>query len=173
MLVTGALLMSSGQLSFANAEGTISHQTVTEYSQISPEEFYGNINTREGAGGILPEPNRFQSLTDRPHISTSEGPRAVSVHGWWDRVSGPAELATVRIELWAKGPNDPGFRKVGEETKSSTPPGGGRGKRAAARAECKNNDLTTFRGDVDADIEGYPDVPGIVRGQEVSLPCGV
>ena len=73
--------------------------------------------------GLFPQPFRFKSRSDRPHISTSEGPRAASVHGWWDQVSGPARTATVRIELWAKGPHDQGFRKVGTGTKNSIPGG--------------------------------------------------
>lgn len=123
--------------------------------------------------GMFPQPFRFKSRSDRPHISASEGPRAVSVHGWWDQVSGSARTANVRIERWAKGPHDQGFRKVGTGTKNSVPGGGGRGNRATARAVCKNHEQTVFRGDVDVDINDYADVPGMVRGVEVMLPCGV
>lgn len=122
---------------------------------------------------FIPKPFRFSAQTDRPHFSTSGGPKAVSVHGWWNQISGPAKTATVRIELWAKGPHDQGFRKVGTGIQHSIPPGGGRGNRATARSICKNSDLTVFRGDVDVDINGYLDPPGTIRGTEVTLPCGV
>lgn len=123
--------------------------------------------------GIFPKPFRFESRSDWPHISSSRGARAASVHGWWNQISGPAGTATVRIELWAKGPRDRWFRKVGVGTKHAIPGGGGRGNRATARAVCKNHDRTIFRGDVDVDINNYPDPPGIRRGYEVPLPCGV
>lgn len=123
--------------------------------------------------GMFPQPFSFRSRSDRPHISRSEGPRAASVHGWWDQVSGPARTANLRIELWAKGPHDQGIRKVGTGTKNSISGGGGRGNRATARAVCKNHEQTVFRGDVDVDINDFADVPGMFRDVEVTLPRGV
>ncbi len=171
-IVTGVLLSAISAAAFISPAQASTPHTASSASyavDLSDHRDQKSITTY----GLFPEPFRFNSRTDRPHISTSEGPRAASVHGWWDQVSGPAKTATVRIELWAKGPHDQFFRKVGTETKNSIPSGGGRGNRATARAECKNNDNTVFRGDVDVDIDGHPDAPGIVRGEEVTLPCGV
>lgn len=144
----------------------------------TPQSYATDINDpRESnsmrARGIFPTPVRFKSRTDQPHFSSSGGARAVSVHGWWEKVSGPAQTATVRIELWARPSNEPGFRKVNEQTLSGLQAGGGRGQRATARHVCKGDAKTIFRGDVDVDIEGHPDLPGVVRGREVTLPCGI
>ena len=46
-------------------------------------------------------------------------------------------------------------------------------KRAAARAICRDFTPTTYRGDVDVDINGYIDPPGMTRSKEVTLPCGL
>lgn len=110
---------------------------------------------------------------DYPHISTSDGPRAVSVHGWWQKVSGPATSATVTVELEAKGPNDMFFHTVGKQTLKAVAPGGGRGNRATARVECKDKTPTRFRGKVDIDINHYVDPANKKYGKEVTLNCGV
>lgn len=97
----------------------------------------------------------------------------MSVHGYWLQTSGPARIATIRTELWAKGPRDRSFRKVAEQTRRGVWPGGGAGKRATARMACKNNVRTEYYGKVDVDIEGYRDLPGMRRGDTMKLDCGL
>lgn len=58
--------------------------------------------------GFFPKPFSFQALIRSGFIFS--GPRAASVHGWWDQVSSPARTATSRVELWAKGPIERFFR---------------------------------------------------------------
>lgn len=78
---------------------------------ISPATAYGNdtldnqgimqygTESGESPKGVFPESNKFESKTDKAHISYDKGVRTVSVHGWWNHVEGPAVTATVRVEL--------------------------------------------------------------------------
>lgn len=122
--------------------------------------------TSYSAAGIC----AFTQHGDRAHISSSGGPRAVQAHGWWQKGNCKATIATVTVQLQKKI----GTRwvDVGRQGSGEFGAGGGRGKRATARYECKGTARTTYRSWVDVNVHGILDTPGAYWSAEVTLNCG-
>lgn len=111
----------------------------------------------------------FEQKADKPHIASSAGARAVHSHGYWLKGDCKATKATVTIHLQKK--INGWWVDVGTEGKGDYKPGGGRGKRATARYECKGHASTTYRAWVDVDLYGYFDTPNRAHSVEATLDC--
>jgi hypothetical protein len=101
--------------------------------------------------------NVFQTLGDAVHLSSTPPP-AMSAHGWWRRISGPATQARVTVQIqqhWG------GWVSVGSPGVATVRSGGGAGNRATARVGCHQyaGRTYTYRSIVDVDIIGYNDTP--------------
>lgn len=97
----------------------------------------------------------FETLGDRVHVSSTPPP-AMSAHGWWRRISGPATTARVTVQIqqhWG------GWVSVGAPGVAVVRSGGGAGNRATARVRCHRyrGRTYTYRSVVDVDIIGYND----------------
>lgn len=117
-------------------------------------------------------PGARAGLGDRVHVSSTPPP-PTSAHGWWRRITGPAQFArvTVQIQQRYKG----GFVNVGRCDVRGVRSGGGAGRRATARARCHHyrGGRFIYRSVVDVDLLGHRDTPEKLRTDIVVSGCSV
>lgn len=113
----------------------------------------------------------FETFGDNVHISSS-APTAVSGHGWWQMVSGPAGVkAKVTVFLQAQDTHgkwttvNTGYKIVYS--------GGGSANRASAQKQCTNLvQRVVWRTLIDVDLIGYNDTPGVTTTSAITFYCG-
>ena len=114
----------------------------------------------------------YEPKGDYVHLS-SYYPRAISAHGWWINISGPATIANVDVTIqvwlggswgWVNGPTNSGDVRSG----------GGSGNRVTARWPCTNSTSRfTFRSVIDVDIIGYSDPAEKLYTAPQTIACGL
>ncbi|MUN41087.1 hypothetical protein [Actinomadura litoris] len=107
----------------------------------------------------------FRTRGDNPHITRGE----VSVHGWWEKISGKATKA--KVTVWLQAHKGAKWKTVATGKRTVGP---GSSKRANAREKCKNRTTKVkFRTVVDVDIIGYTDGPEKWYSNGFTLKCKV
>jgi hypothetical protein len=118
----------------------------------------------------LPPIALFRTLGDRVHESSTPPPE-MSAHAWWLRISGPATLArvTVQIQQYYKG----GWVSVGRRGVGIVRSGGGAGNRVTARARCHHykGGIHRYWSVVDVDLLGHRDTPEKLNTPPVTSRC--
>lgn len=133
----------------------------------------GDITPLAESGNITAGSCTYRQAIDNPHIS-STAPRATSVHGYWQRISGTCpSTANVDTYLQAYWCDRFGCRWIVVASRSGdVRPGGGSGRRVTARRTCSSSSRTVgWRGFVDVDLNGVSDPPGYTYSPPVNLAC--
>lgn len=107
----------------------------------------------------------FATFGDRVHLSGSEA----SGHGWWINIDCPPALGRVTVQLQEFIGH--AWRNVGTVGEKTVRAGGGRGKRATARAQCRSRSLTSWRSVIDVDLIDLPDDPDKTVTPSTKLRC--
>lgn len=150
-------------------------------SDASPRSAFGHFAPYSG-GDVTPmaESNLievgtcvYRQAIDDPHISTSTGPLAASVHGYWRKIAGTCPMANVDTTLEAWWCDWYGCRWIAVASASGDIyAGGGGGRRVTARRTCSSSSQTIgWRGFVDVDLIGRDDPAGYTYSPPVNLAC--
>lgn len=135
VVMSGALPASAATPSSSLPTNTQNHQT--SFARQSDNE--------------TATPCPFITRGDYVHVTRGEA----SAHGWWEKGTCAAKLARVRVQLQQH--DGKRWRNVGRPGDNTIPPG--TGKRANARAKCKNANPSRWRIIVDVDLVGQADSP--------------
>lgn len=145
-------------------------------NESGPQVFESTISTFQNQKQQGPTPFatcQFDQRVDSPHISNSDGPRAVQAHGNWGNKNCNYSAAIVKTQLDKE--NSLGFFiAVGRPGEGTLPPekGMGRGSKVTARYECQGTTENTFRAWTDVDILGIADLPNKVYSANADRACG-
>lgn len=136
----------------------------------------GDITPFAQSGDITAGACKYRQVIDNAHVSSTP-PRATSVHGSWNKISGrcPAR-ANVDTGLQAyycirvQGSYSCRWIEV-DFNSANVRPGGGAGKRVTARETCSNSNRIGWRGRVDVDLIGVRDPAGFTYSPPQNLKC--
>ncbi|MBF6270984.1 hypothetical protein IU460_25145 [Nocardia farcinica] len=146
------------------------HGTIEVYTLFTHQFEY------EDAAGII-KLCVFAGRADRVHISTwGQNPtgKTASGHAWWVAIKDckPMTTATVTAQLQYKNSSGDWVDRGDLAVATKVYPGGGSGQRAAANDPCNGTSSTTWRVEIDVDVNGSPDAPNKEHGQENTFACG-
>lgn len=117
----------------------------------------------------------YKTVSDDIHWSS--GSTQLSVHGWWEVVSGStgcpshAFVETMMQGVWCDFRIGACWWKKVDKQEKRVRPGGGSNRRSNARTTCLNNDEVSFRSVIDVDLEGMSDPPTKLRTRRVEFNC--
>jgi hypothetical protein len=132
----------------------------------------GGVTPEAQSGPITAGSCTYEQAIDNPHIS-STAPLAASVHGWWLKDSGTCpSKANVDVYLQGWWCDIYGCRWITVASGSADVyAGGGSGNRVTARRTCSSSKTVGWRGQVDVDLIGVSDPPGLTNSTIKNLAC--